>query len=82
MADWRTDLTLARARLEQLEAAELSILTGGQVKSVAIAGERLEYADRPSSLADVRRAIAEARLIVARLSGARRGGAIIPALIG
>lgn len=77
---WHTDLTKARAREAALEAAELAVLSGQQVKSVAYDGERVEYG-QGATLGQLQGALREVRMVIQRLSGgARTGGAIIPIL--
>lgn len=79
---WHTDLAKAQAREAALEAAELQILSGQQVKSVAYDGERVEYG-QGASLREIQGALREVRMVIQRLSGcARTGGAIIPTFGG
>lgn len=82
MTSWRDDIALARARLAQLEAAETAALTGEQVEQVSGGGESVKFAQRPTSLADLQKALAETRLVIRRLSGQCAGGAIIPVMQG
>jgi hypothetical protein len=75
---WRDNLTDAQARLATLEAAELKVLAGEQVRSVGYDGDRVEYA-QGATTADLQRAIFEVRQVINRLSGAcRTGGRIVP----
>lgn len=79
---WRDNLIEARERLARLEAAEETALVGGQVEQISSGGETLKYAQRPSSLADLKRAIAETKMVIRRLEGGRGGGAIVPVFCG
>lgn len=77
---WRTDLTAARARLTALEAAEMDLITGKRAAKIAAGGEQIDFAQSKDPLADLRRAIQETQIVIARLSGVRTGGVIIPVL--
>lgn len=77
---WQTDLTLCRARITALEAAETAIYGGVQVLQVVYDGGTIQYA-KGATLTEVQRGLREARSFERTLSGAsRRGGAIIPVL--
>lgn len=81
MATWRDDLSLAQARLAAFEAVEMARLDGSQVSKVQYDGGAVEYA-QALGMDVLDRKIAEVRQVIARLSGCRRGGAIVPRLCG
>lgn len=78
--NWRTDLAAARARLAALEAAEMDLITGKRAAKIAAGGEQIDFAQSKDPLADLRRAIQETQTVIDRLTGARRGGVIIPVM--
>lgn len=75
---WRDNLTNARSRLAALEAAELQIITGQQVAEISYNGGATKFA-KGATLDEIRRLIAETRMVVQRLGGGcRTGGVIAP----
>ncbi len=72
--------TAYRAQLAALEAAEVSLLTTGQVASVQMGEHRIQYA--PNKLGDLQAAIGRLRGLVALCDGSCGGGRLIGIIPG
>lgn len=79
---WRDSLTEAEARLAALEAAELALLTGGQVAKISGGGESVDFAQLKDPVTEIARRISDCRIVIARLKGGCRGGVITPIMGG